>query len=300
MDQEPPSDTPVSHPGSPLLRLLRPYAYLAPALAVLMAFVVIPAFRIFVFSFQKHSFITEPTWIGLANYGHLLTGGPFLRALLNSFIYLLVTPVLIVLSLAVAFLLDSTLRGTRFFRGVYFLPVVTPIVVVGIIWRWILNEDVGLLNYLLQVSGITTDKIPWLSVYPLNLLSVMGVTAWRGLGYYAVIFLAGLTAIPRETEEAASIDGASKVKILVHITIPQLRPTITLVAIISSISALKVFDELAIVLPGAPSAEKTLVPLIYQSAFLDFDLGSASAMSVVLFVLTLGFSILNARFWREQ
>ena len=290
----------VLHTGDPLLRLLRPYSYLSPALAVLVVFVVIPAIRIFVFSFQKHSFITEPAWIGLRNYGSLLAGGPFLMALLNSFVYLLVTPILITLSLAVAFLLDGTLRGAKLFRGIYFLPVVTPIVVVGIIWRWILNEDVGLLNYLLLAAGITSEKLPWLSVYPLNLIAVMGVTVWRGLGYYAVIFLAGLTAIPREIEEAASIDGASRLRILLHITIPQLRPTIALVAVISSISALKVFDELAIVLPGAPSAEKTLVPLIYQSAFLDFDLGAASAMSVVLFVLTLGFSLLNARFWREK
>lgn len=276
-----------------------PYMFLAPALVVFAVFVIFPALRIFILSFQEYSFVRDAVWVGFDNYIRLASDTTFLFALLNSFIYLLVTPVLIVASLAVAFLLNSRLKGIKFFRGLYFLPVVTPMIVVGIIWQWLLNEDVGLVNYFLMATGITDQKIYWLTSYPLNIFSVMFVTAWKGLGYYAVIFLAGLLTIPEELDEVASLDGANALQRLLYVKLPLLKPTIALVAIISSISALKVFDELYVMIPGAPAAEKTLVPLIYQVAFLDFRLGYASAISVVLFVSTLLFSYVNIRYWER-
>ncbi len=260
-------------------------------------FVFFPALRILLLSFQQYSFVSDPVWVGFANYVRLLQDETFLYALLNSFLYLLVTPFLIVISVSVAFLLDNKVRGSTFFRGLYFLPVVTPMIVVGIIWQWLLNEDVGLINYLLLEWGWVDEKVTWLTSYPLNILSVMFVTAWKGLGYYAVIFLAGLMTIPQELDEVASIDGANNWQKLLYVKLPLLKPTIALVAIISSISALKVFDELYVMIPGAPAAEKTLVPLIYQVAFLDFRLGYASAISVVLFIITLAFSYVNIRYW---
>lgn len=277
-----------------------PYLFLLPALAIFAVFVFYPAVRIFLLSFQRYSFVSDPVWIGLENYIRLLGDETFRYALLNSFVYLLVTPVLIVTALGVAFLLDVKVRGIKFFRGLYFLPVVTPMIVVGILWQWLLNEDVGLINYLLVATGLADDKVNWLTSYPLNLFSVMFVTAWKGLGYYAVIFLAGLMTIPRALEEVAEIDGAKPWQVLWYVKIPLLKPTIALVAIISSISALKVFDELYVMIPGAPMAEKTLVPLIYQVAFLDFRLGYASAVSVVLFVITLAFSYFNIKYWEQE
>lgn len=276
-----------------------PWLFLAPALAALGTFVFYPAVRIFWLSFHDYSFVSEAVWVGLRNYARLFTDETFRYALLNSFLYLLVTPVLVVAALAVAFLLDTGARGVRFFRGLYFLPVVTPMIVVGILWGWLLNEDVGLVNYALTALGLTEAKVPWLTAYPLNLFATMFVTAWKGLGYFAVIFLAGLTTIPKELEEAAALDGAGRWGVLWHVKVPLLKPSIALVAVISSISALKVFDELYVMIPGAPAAEKTLVPLVYNTAFLDFRLGYASAISVVLFVLTLAFSFLNLRFWEK-
>lgn len=276
-----------------------PYLFLLPAIVLLAVFVFYPAVRIFVLSFQEYSFVSDAVWIGIENYRRLFADSTFLFALLNSLIYLLVTPVLIVVSLGVAFLLNTKVRGVKFFRGLYFLPVVTPMIVVGIIWQWLLNEDVGLINYFLMASGLTDQKIYWLTSYPLNLFSVMFVTAWKGLGYYAVIFLAGLLTIPKELEEVASLDGANAFQQLIYVKIPLLKPTIALVAIISSISALKVFDEIYVMIPGAPAAEKTLVPLIYQVAFMDFRLGYAAAISVILFVITLMFSYLNVRYWER-
>lgn len=277
-----------------------PYLFLLPAFAIFGLFIFYPAVRVFGLSFTRYSFVSEPVWVGLDNYARLFADPTFRWALLNSFLYLLVTPVLIVISLGVAFLLDAKVRGIKFLRALYFLPVVTPMIVVGILWQWLLNEDVGLVNYLLVASGITSTKINWLTSYPLNLVSVMFVTAWKGLGYFAVIFLAGLLTIPKEAEEAAVVDGASAFQRLIYIKLPLLKPSITLVAIISSISALKVFDELYVMIPGAPAAEKTLVPLIYQVAFLDFQLGYAAAVSVVLFVVTLLFSYANLRYWERD
>jgi len=279
---------------------LTPYLFMLPALVIFAVFVFWPAVQIFLLSFTRYSFVHEPAWVGLENYARLAEDTTFRFALLNSFLYLLVTPFLIVVSLGVAFLLNAKVRGLKFFRALYFLPVVTPMIVVGIIWQWMLNEDVGLVNYLLMATGITSERVFWLTSYPLNLFSVMFVTAWKGIGYFAVIFLAGLLTIPKDMEEAAAIDGANTLQQLLYVKLPLLKPSIVLVAIISSISALKVFDELFVMIPGAPSAEKTLVPLIYQVAFLDFQLGYAAAISVVLFVVTMLFSYLNVRYWERE
>lgn len=298
-----PAVTPRRAEAGPLREAVRrytPYLFLLPALSIFAVFVFYPAVRIVLLSFQQYSFVSEAVWVGLENYARLVSDRTFGFALLNSLLYLLVTPFLIVISISVAFLLDVKVRGVTFFRGLYFLPVVTPMIVVGILWQWLLNEDVGLVNYALVAAGLADGKVNWLTSYPLNLFSVMFVTAWKGLGYYAVIFLAGLLTIPKELEEVAALDGANAWQQLLYVKLPLLKPTIALVAIISSISALKVFDELYVMIPGAPAAEKTLVPLIYQVAFLDFRLGYASAISVVLFLITLAFSYLNIRYWERE
>lgn len=277
-----------------------PYLFLAPALIVFGLFIFFPSVHILVLSLRSSTFITEGAWIGLANYVRLAGDETFVAALLNSLLYLLVTPAIIVVCLCIAALLDTGIRGTTFFRSLYFFPVVTPMIVVGITWRWLLNEDVGVLNYMATTIGVTESGFNWLTVYPLNLFTVMGVTLWKGAGYYSLIFLAGLMSFPREIEESAMLDGASRVRIFLSLKLTHLRHAIALVAVISSISALKVFDELYVILPGAPMAEKTLIPLLYQTAFVDFRTGYASAMSVVLFSLTLVFSYVQLRFWREE
>jgi putative chitobiose transport system permease protein len=281
------------------MKRLTPYFFLLPSAAVFILFVFLPALGVIRDSFERVTFGAESQWVGWTNYTRLLTDRTVIAALGNSVAYLLVTPVLIVLSLGVAFLLNAPVRGGSIFRALCVLPVVTPMVVVGIMWKWIFNEDAGLFNYLLRSSGLFSANIHWLSEYPLNLLSVMGVTIWKGIGYYALIFLAGLLGVPRELEEAAELDGASAWQRIRFLTLPMLRPTIALVAIVSSIAALKVFDELYVVIPGAPQSEQTLVPLIYQTAFMDFRLGPASALGVLLFILVLAFSYVNVRFWKE-
>lgn len=277
-----------------------PYFFLLPALLVFSLFVFYPALKVLQLSFQRYSFIASPEWIGFENYVQLLKDSTFTYALMNSLLFLLVTPALIIISLAVAFLLDSKVKGVKLFRALYFLPVITPIIVIGIIWRWLFNEDFGLLNFILMKIGLTDHKIHWLSSYPLNLFSVMFITVWKGIGYYSVIFLAGLMNFPKEIEEAAEIDGAGKLQTILFVKLPMLKPVIVLVAIISSIAALQVFDEIYVVISGAPSAEKTLVPFIYKTAFIDFRLGYASTASIILFLFTLVFSYFNIKMWDKE
>jgi putative chitobiose transport system permease protein len=176
--------------------------------------------------------------------------------------------------------------------------VVTTMIVVALTWKLIFNEDYGLLNGVLQGAHVIDEPIHWLTSPGLVLYSIMAVTTWKGLGYYMVIFLAGLRAIPPEIHEAARIDGARGWQILWHIKIPALRPTLQLVMIISAIAAIQVFEEIYVMTEGKPDhASSTIVHMLYETSFdinqgrLDF--GYASAMGVLLFGLLVVFTSLS-------
>lgn len=173
-------------------------------------------------------------------------------------------------------------------------------VVVGITWKWV-YADQGVLNYFLESLGIIGEPVHWLTSTSTSIFAVMAVTVWKGLGYYMVIYLAGLQAIPGDLYEAADIDGASKWKQILHITIPLLMPSIMIVTIMSSISAMKVFEEIYVMTGGGPlNSTKTLVFYIYQEAFENLKMGYASAGGVILFLITLVFSILNIKFMNKR
>ncbi len=267
--------------------------FLAPAIGLLLFFVAVPMGQVFYYSFLHYSFFHEHVFAGLDNYRRLFSDSSFWWTLFNSFVYVLVTPVMMVLSLMLALAVRRAVRGAAFFRLVYFIPVITPIVIVGIIWRWMFAEETGIVNYCLSLASLPGVK--WLSQYPTNIVSIMILTVWRGAGYYMMIFLAGLAVIPKEIEEAGEIDGANAFQHTVHILLPMLKPTLTLVFVISSTAAIKIFTELYIMIPGAPIANKTLVALLYRQAFERFDLGYGSAIGVVLFAATLAFSYVNIR-----
>lgn len=281
-----------------LKRGLTPYLFLAPALAVLGVFVLWAMVQVVFYSFTRYTAFTGPDPVGLDNYRQLMGDGRFWFCLVNSFLYLLVTPAVILLSLQSALVVHAGLRYAKGLRVLLFLPVVTPAIVAAVAWRILLKEDQGLLNSALGSVGI--GPIGWLSAKPWTLISAMLVTLWRGFGYYMMIFLAGLVAVPRELEEAATIDGAGRGRVLWHVTMPALRPLITLVVVISSISALKVFDELYVTIRGAPISHQTAVPLIYDTAFERADYGYASAIGVVLFLVVLVFSLIQLRLTGER
>ncbi|MBL8518628.1 MAG: sugar ABC transporter permease [Betaproteobacteria bacterium] len=284
-------------PHSPIL----PYLFLLPAAATLGLVVIYPALKAFGLSLTDFNMIREARWVGFDNYARLWSDPFFWNALKNSALYVaVVVPVLVVAPLFLAVLVNRALPGITFIRAVLYLPVVTSLVVSALLWKW-LYEERGLLNHFLLATGITDQPVAFLTDPANALFSVMAVTIWSGLGYYMVIYLAGLQSIPRSLYEAADVDGVSAWKQTLHITLPLLKPSAAVVTVMSSIAAMKVFEEVYVMTQGGPlDASKTLVFHLYQSAFEDFEMGYASAVGVVLFFLTLALSLVNLRWLRAR
>lgn len=260
---------------------------------VLIVFSLAAMAQVIYYSFTRYTAFSGPSFVGWENYHRVFASQQFWFTLRNSFIYLLVTPVIMLLSLASAMTVHSGIRGGKVLRVLLFLPVVTPTIVASLAFRLLFNEDEGLLNAFLQ--SVHLPAVNWLTSYPATLITAMIVTLWKGFGYYMMIFLAGLMSVPRELEEAATIDGAGRYRVFWHITLPSLKPLLALVAMISSIAAMKVFDELYVTIQGAPISHQTVVPLIYRVAFEDGDYGFASAIGVVLFGIILVFSVIQMK-----
>lgn len=279
-------------------RAWTPWAFLGPSLAVLALFFAASFVQVIYYSLTRYSPLDPggPRFVGLENYRRLLLGDRFWLCLANSFLYLLVTPVLIALSMTAALVVDAGLRWARGLRMVLFLPVVTPTIVAAVAWTVALREQGGAINTALTTLGL--PPAPWLTQHPWTLVSAMLVTLWKGFGFYMMVFLAGLLAVPRELREAAALDGAGRLGVLRHVVLPALRPVIALVFVISSISALKVFEELFVTVRGTPIEQQTAVPMIYFEAFEKGDFGSACALGVMLFVVILAFSLVSHRLTR--
>jgi len=280
---------------------LLPYLFLLPACAVLGMFVLYPALQAIFLSFTDFNMITAPSYVGLANYRSLWQDPFFWSALRHTLLYLaVVVPLLVTLPIFLAMLVNRSLPGMTVFRAALYLPAITSLVISGLVWKWVYEEQ-GILNYLLLATGITNDPVAFLTDPDHALFSVMAVTVWSGMGYYMVIYLAGLQAIPRHLYEVAEVEGVSKWQQTLHITIPLLRPSIAVVTVMSSISAMKVFEEVYVMTQGGPlDASKTLVFYLYQSAFEEFEMGYAAAVGVVLFAITLVFSLINLRFLERR
>lgn len=276
---------------------LTPYYFLAPALLVIAVFVLYPILAVVYYSFTDYSIVTPPIWVGLKNYAQLLHDDVFWLALRNSFIYLLVTPLLIFLCIILAIIVNRRLPGINTFRALYYIPVISGSVAVGISWRLMLDTN-GLLNSLLISLGILKDPVQWLAEPHYSLLIAMLLTTWMGLGYYMMIFLAGLQNIPEELYDAAVIDGCNGWQKHWHVSVPGLRPQITFVAVISSLAALEVYNEVFILfgpLGGVLNSAVTMVFYLWRQAFKLHHAGMASAVAMVLLVITLAFSIMNIR-----
>ncbi|MDB9525272.1 sugar ABC transporter permease [Oscillatoria sp. CS-180] len=281
---------------STLWRSLVPYLFLAPALIVLGLTVFWPALQALYLSFTVYGFdVTQPPlWIGLENFQALLSDRTFWTTVKNTLLYLIgVVPVLAILPLLLAILVNQKLRGIRWFRVAYYTPVVISMVVAGIAWRWLYAEN-GFFNQILLGLGLTARGIPWLTSPALALPSVMLVTVWKGLGYYMVIYLAGLQTIPADLYEAAAIEGSDGWRKHWDITFPLMRPYIFLVTVISAIAATKVFEEVYIMTQGGPlNSSKTIVYYVYELAFQELELSYACTVGLVLFLVILTLSILR-------
>ena len=277
---------------------LTPYLFLLPALLVLGLTVFWPALQAFYISFTDYTDLRQsPHWVGLANFRRLWTDRVFWQTLRNTVVYLIgVVPILVVAPLGLAILVNQKLRGMHWFRAAYYTPVVISMVVAGIAWRWLYAEN-GLLNQLLKLLGVSiSGGIPWLTSPNWVLLSVMAVTVWKGLGYYMVIYLAGLQSIPPDLYEAAAIDGSDGTRKHWDITVPLMRPYLALVAVIAAISATKVFEEVYIMTQGGPrNSSKTIVYYLYEQAFQNLEFSYACTIGLVLFLVILGLSLLNLK-----
>lgn len=280
---------------------IQPYLFLLPALTVLSIIVFFPAIQAFSLSFTRFEYdLTQtPEWVGWANFERLSQDKLFRQTVINTLIYLVgVVPPLVILSLFLAILVNQKIKGINWFRTAYYTPVVISMVVAGIAWKAIYWSN-GIFNQFWLSLGFN-QGIPWLTSPDWAIWSVMMVTVWKGLGYYMVIYLAGLQGISPELYEAAAIEGSEGWQKHWDITIPLMKPYIFLVAVISALSATKVFEEIYLLTQGGPrNATKTVVFYLYEKAFKELDISYASTMGLVLFVFILILSILNLSLSRK-
>lgn len=287
---------------------LTAYLFLLPALLALAVFTFYPIAYGLWLAFCDYQMLRHtpegvpvgPRFNGLDNFREALTDPYFWLAFRNSCAYMLVVPLLQLGSMAMAVLVNQRLRGVAWFRAAYYVPVVTSVVVIGIAWSWVYQSD-GPLNFLLcRVLHLPIRAPGWLTDRALALPAVMFVTIWQGLGYYMVLYLAGLQAISPEYEEAARIDGASPWTVFRCVTVPLLRPTITLCSVMSCISAFKVFTEIFVMTRGGPEhATLTLGFLVFNTGFGDYRMGYAAALSLLLGLFVGFISWLNVMLFKE-
>ncbi|WP_221327159.1 carbohydrate ABC transporter permease [Actinoplanes sp. L3-i22] len=281
-------------------RWFTPWVLVLPALAWLLVFSVWPSINTLRLSFTDAKPLGgDVDFVGLRNYTDMLHDGDVRTALLNSVIYMAIClPLLTILPLLLAVLVEKKLPGIAFFRTAFYVPVIASAVVVGLIWTWLL-DDRGLINNLARHLHLITEPVPFLTDRWLLLISAISLTVWKGLGYYMIVYLAALGNVRKDLHEAAAIDGAGAVRRFLTVTVPGVRGTMFLVSILVSVAALRVFSELYILTggKGGPGGkDQSLVMLIQQYAGGFYgDFGYASALSVLLFVVTLIPMIVLAR-----
>jgi multiple sugar transport system permease protein len=274
------------------------YALVAPAVLASLFFLYIPIVVSGYWSFTEYNGLLPPRWVGLANYTSLLHDATFRQSLLNTLIFVAIGmgigPLLGLLS---ALLLNRTVRFRAFFRTAYFLPVMTSLVVVATIWKYLLNDH-GLINQVFRFFALPTAN--WLENPSTALPAVTVTSIWQGFGFETVVFLAALQAIPRDYYDAARVDGASAWQQLRHVTLPGLRPTIGFVYIIGIIGSFQVFDQVFVMTEGGPiNSTRTLVFDLYQR-FNSLELGQASAVAYVLLVILVTLSFVQFRLFERR
>jgi multiple sugar transport system permease protein len=275
------------------------YLALVPTVLIFGVFVVFPVVFSLWMSFHRWTMFGQPTWIGLQNYSNLLQDPDFAQAIINTLYFTVVSvPLGMIVALALALILTRKMRGVTFYRTVYFAPVVTSTVAVALVWQILFNGQYGLVNYLLSLAHLPTAD--WLQDPRWAMPSIILLSVWKGLGYNMVIFLAGLQGIPEHYYEAAKIDGAGATSLFRHITLPLLFPTTFFILVVSIIGSFQVFDQVYILSSSTPaSATNVIVLLLYQHAFQSFQMGYASAMAWVLFLMIFIVSIFQFRFLRR-
>ncbi|WP_010277289.1 carbohydrate ABC transporter permease [Paenibacillus senegalensis] len=274
-------------------KTIAPYLFILPNLIIFSVFIVLPAIFGLVYSFTDYDGLNDMNFIGLANYIDILTDAQFWGALSRTGMYAaVVVPLLFASSLGIAILLIQQVKMKGLFRAIIYWPTMVSFIIVGLTWKWILGGSFGIANYLLSLFGL--EPVGWLTDPFFANASVVVATLWSRIGFFMVIFIAGLQSIPQEYYEAATIDGASKLRSFRSITLPLLKPTSLLVIMLAVIDAFKAYPLMFALTGGGPGRETTyIVQHIYQTGFTSQQLGTASAMSVVLFVIIGVFTLLQ-------
>ncbi len=296
----------------------RALLFILPTYLIISIFIIAPIFFAFYLSFNRWNLLGSMNYIGISNYEKLFHSEEFWKAVINTFYYSFITvPIGICISLILALLLNSKIKGITLYRTVYFMPVMTSVVASAFIWQWIFQSQNGILNYLFgflgfkplswlnEPKGIFTvifdsfgRQIPkWLGGPSVTLVAISIMTIWKNTGYYMIIFLAGLQNIPETLYEAAQMDGAGPIKSFFSITLPILSPTTFFILIMSVIVSFQVFEQVAVTTQGGPlNASLVLVYFIYQKAFKFLEVGYASSAAYILFTIIIVLTYFQVKF----
>lgn len=265
------------------------WVFILPALIGTFIFIIIPVICSFGLSFSKWDLLNPIQFVGLANYKEIFSEPLFYKIFWNTVVFALTTSIFgVIIPLILACILNSKIRGSEFYKTAYFLPFITPMIVIGVVWEWIFDPNIGLLNHILHLH------INWLYDTHFAMPALIIVSAWKLIGYNMVIFLSSLSGISQSLFEAAKIDGATPVQTFKNVTVPLLSPTIFFVVIITAISSFQVFDLIYLMTQGGPlDSTNVLVYAIYKNAFEYFNVGKASAIAYVLFTLILVLTLIQ-------
>ncbi|MBA5689463.1 carbohydrate ABC transporter permease [Rugamonas apoptosis] len=281
-------------------RSLAAWLFLAPALALLAVFSFWPVAFGSWLAFTDYSLIRPTHWVGLDNFRTIFDNEMFVTGLKNSLLFLLIVPCVQVGALGLAVLVNNRLPGIRWFRAAFYVPVVTTVSVVGIMWGFMFHEQ-GALNYVLLAMHLVGAPVGWLSNDTLALFSIMFVTLWRGLGWYMVMYLAALQAVPADMQEAAILDGATRWQRFWKITVPMLRPTIMVCTILSVLAALKAYQEVDVLTQGGPmNSTFTGLYYAYDQGLKHLKLPRALAASFVVSLCCVGIAVLCLRYIKPR
>lgn len=265
------------------------WLFIAPALIGTFIFIIIPICASFYMSLLDWNLISAPEFVGFQNYIELLNEKAFWDILWNTIVYALITTVFgVIIPLILAVLINEKIKGANFFKTIYFLPFITPMIVLAVVWSWIFDPNYGVFNFIFQTN------IKWLYDTKFAMIALIFVSVWKNIGYNMILMLAGLQNIPNEVNEAAKIDGATGISKFLKVTCPLLSPTILFVSLVTTISSFQVFDLIFLMTEGGPEHSTTvLVYWLYKNAFEFFKIGKASAIAYVLFIVVMSLTFLQ-------
>lgn len=280
----------------------KPYGFIGPLSLLLFTFYVIPIFLSLYFSFTDYNIIKKPEFIGFSNYRELLLDKTLRASMKNTFLFSLgVVPVQTILSLIMASWLVGRGKSklTGFVKGAMFIPVISSMVLVSIVWRILLNGEGSPLNMILSILNITQPN--WLGDSSIVLLVLMGITVWKNTGYFMILYIAGLMEIPKNYTEAAKVDGAGKYSTFYHITLPLLKPTTIMVVFLGMVWSLQTFDLIYTLTGGGPgNSSMTLVLHIYNNAFKNLNAGYAMTIANILLLFSAMGAIIQKSFLKKE